>query len=169
MNAETLLTLSDHQGALTRARTAAQAPLPLQGLNAPIASEIDKWFRRIWDNVEQIVVETYKGARDRAEQIRDDVMHVWSQAQQELGARIEELRTRVMNAIDTYLRGVVDSALARITATITVGGTVLNMTSVSVQHSVKVSASLKTALDGLLTFVAEGSLAVTASYGKPDR
>ena len=167
MNAETLLTLSDHQTALAKARTAAQAPLPLEGLNAPIANEIDKWFRRIWDNVEQIVVDTYKGARERAEQISDEVMHVWSQAQQELGPRVEELRTRLMNAIDTYLPKVVDSALGRITATITVGGAVLNMTSVSVQHSVKVSTSLKSPFDGLLTFVAEGSLAVTASYGKP--
>src|SRR6266550_4603307 len=95
MNAQTLLTLSDHHAALTKARTSGQAPLPLQGLNAPIASDIDKWFRRIWDNVEQIVVETYKGARERAEQIRDEVMIVWSHAQQELGARSEELRTRV--------------------------------------------------------------------------
>jgi ElaB/YqjD/DUF883 family membrane-anchored ribosome-binding protein len=166
INAETLMLWSDHQAALAKARVTGQIALPLQGLNAPIASDVDKWFRRIWDNVEQIVLETYRGARERAEQIRDEVMVVWSQAQQELAARSEELRTRVMNAIDTYLRGIVDAALARITATVSVGGATLAMTSVSVQHTVKVSASLKTALDGLLTFVAEGSLAVTASYGK---
>ncbi|WP_315766893.1 MULTISPECIES: hypothetical protein [unclassified Bradyrhizobium] len=165
-NAETLLLLADHQAALAKARTIGQAPLPLQGLNAPIANEIDKWFRRIWDNIEQLVIETFKGARERAEVLRDEVMVIWSQAQQELAGRVEELRTRVMNAIDSYLRGIVESALARITATVVVGGATLVMTSVSVQHSVKVSTSLKTALDGLLTFVAEGSLAVTASYGK---
>lgn len=168
MITEALLMLSDHQAALSKARTAGQVPLPLQGLNAPIATDVDKWFRRIWDNVEQIVVETYKGARDRAEKMRDEVLLVWSEAQQELGARTEELRTRVLSSIDTYLRGVVDSALARLTTTVSVGGTSLKMTSVSVQHSIKMSASLKTALDGLLTFVAEGSLAVTASYGTAD-
>ena len=166
MNVESLLTLSDHKAALAKARVAGRAPLPLQGMNAPIADEIDKWFRPILDNIEQLVVECYKGARERAAQMRDEAMTIWSKAQQELGSKSEELRTRVMNAIDTYLRGIVETALARVTATVTVGGAILNMTSVSVQQSVKVSASLKTALDGLLTFVAEGSLTVTASYGK---
>jgi hypothetical protein len=166
MRVLTVLTEEDHRAALQEARNVANhARLDPTKLNAPIDDAVESWFRRIWDQIEDGIRSASRGAVDQARALKDEAAELWSKAETELGRRSNELRSKLIAAIETYLRSVVDRALNLVRPAIEVGGATLKIKSVKVEQDINLSLSLKITLDELIDFVADGKLSVSAEYG----
>ena len=159
-----LLTANDHLAALRAARTQYVPAIDRSRANAPVLTEVDKWFGDIWDQIEGVVIEAARGFRDQAEKIKDYALALLDKAQAALGNQSRELLAKLIRAIEDYIQRVIDSAIARVKATIKVGVLDLKIESVSVEQEIKMSASLKAALTELIIFVAEGTLSISANY-----
>lgn len=165
MNIVSTLTWEDHQQAFVAAR---QLVLPMDldpaKLNAP-ELELNGWLAQILEKVEAIADQSYRGSVETARRLKDEVLALWERAQQSLGRRAQELRTKIMDMIQEFLRRVIDAALSRVRPCIQVGDLTYKIVGVKVEQTIKFSTSLKSSLESLIELVSEGSLAVSADYG----
>ena len=139
--------------------------LAVRGLNAPLDSSQTTWTERLWDTAQGAVRVAWEKGKEAAKELLER-FHVQLQ---ELGGTIGETASRVRRVIserfNQLFASLVGGALERFQPKITVASRDIMLRSVTIEQSLKMSASLKTSLEELCEFVAEGELTVSAEYG----
>ncbi|MEH7879389.1 hypothetical protein V7799_18035 [Rhizobium laguerreae] len=167
MESVSFLSDADHLRALEKARsTIIPAVTSNKGLNAPISDDVSNWFRRIWDLVESGVRDAIKESADAARAATAEAVDLLREAERELGQRVIELRNKLSEAIETYIRSVIDTALSRVRGTIVVGNRSLVVKSVTMQQTIMASLSLSAALNQMISLASAGTFSVSAEYGE---
>lgn len=138
--------------------------LPAGVLNAPLGSDALEWTSKIWDEMEFALKSAYRNGMDAARPIIDKVSALTQQVNTQLMASAEEIRIAVSAKLSSYVQTVIDGALSQVRSTITVGGQILHMSSVTIDQKITLSGSLKFALQEVCEFVAKGEIALAAAY-----
>lgn len=154
-----------HEAALARARAVGGVAAGHGALNAPLADDVKRWLERIWDSTETALLRARREGRAAAQTFVDDVGKLLEKAHAELSERYQTLRDALLARLNAYLGSVVDAALKLVRPTLTIGTQSLPVRSVSVQHQLKLSGSIKASLQEVVAVVAEGQLSVSAEYG----
>jgi hypothetical protein len=166
MESVSVLSDADHIRALERARSVVTSVATNnKGLNAPVSDDISSWFRRIWDQVEAGIRDAIKQGTEAARAASADAVELLKEAEVALGQRVIELRNKLSEAIEVYLRSIMDTALSRVRGSIVVGERNLVVKSVTMQQTILASLSLSAALDQMITLASSGTFSVSAEYG----
>jgi hypothetical protein len=136
----------------------------VQGLPAPVIDAVTRWVARAWDDIEQALRDAYEQGRGAAATAIQKVEAVLRQAATEIGDKVADVEAALRRRLDAWIDDIVNAALARIRATIKIGTRELTATSATIEQTLRLSGSIKTKLDELCSFIAEGQLAVSVEY-----
>jgi hypothetical protein len=162
MNFVSIISEHDHRLALDQA--AAKADRPLDQLYAPLVGEEERWLNRLWSAVQDAILTSARAGFEAAREKIDYFQQSLATAATELGERAEALTAQLTERLNRYLKDVIDRALGRVEPQVTIGGTDLFLKSVTLQETFKLSSSLFVSISTICQMVAEGQVAVAASY-----
>lgn len=162
MNVVTIIAEYDHRRALDQA--AATPERPLDQLYAPLVGVEERWLNRLWSAIQDAILTSAKAGLEAAREKIEFFQARLTKAVEELGERADALAAQLTERLNRYLKDVIDRALGRVESQVTIGKTEMFLKSVTLQETFKLSSSLFVSIATICQMVAEGQVAVTASY-----
>lgn len=154
-----------HSDALKLARAVGgESPLPVGVLNAPLDVECSEWINRLWDLAEGALSKAYRDGVAAARPLIERISAQFSDMAAAVGARLDDIRSVILERLNTYLQASIDGALKRVRASVNVGGVEFKLAKVSVEQKIALSGSLKASLEELCEFVADGEIKLGTDY-----
>jgi hypothetical protein len=143
----------------------SETPLALEGFTAPLDNEMLAGVTKIWDKIEEAITSACQSGVDAARPLIDEVERRIGEFAKGVTKAAQQIRAVISERLHVYLKSVIDGALQRVQATISVGGQELKITSVTVEQKVSMSTSIKASLTEICEFVADGEFTLSAEYG----
>lgn len=143
-------------------------PLPAGLLHAPLDDDTKTWIERIWSTVLGALQHAYREGIGAAQPLVYKAAEQFSELSATLKGRVDDVRAAIAERLNAFLRDMVEGALARVQSVIKVGGREIAMTGVTIEQKIKVTGSLKASLEEICSFVAEGEMTLSATYGSAD-
>lgn len=165
---EMLTLLSDDIHATALARAASiDGVTPAGGgvLLAPLSDEVRQWLDRIWDATEGALLRARRQGKEAATVLVQKVETLLHEAGTALAERFQVLSDALAARLNVYLAAVIDAAVSLVRPTLSIGGQMLRVTTVTVQQRLLLSGSIKASLQEIVELVAEGELTLSAQYG----
>lgn len=144
------------------------ASLPAGLLRAPLDDDEKIHLERVWDSVQGALQRAYREGIEAAQPLVHRVSEQFAELVAKFKERAEDIRAAISARLNDFLRGAIEGALARIQPTIKIGGREIAMSGVTIEQKIKMSGSLKSSLEEICAFVAEGELKLSAKYGSAD-
>ena len=155
---EMLIIVGDeiHDQALAKARAIPLVPAAggRGGLNAPLPDEARQWFDRIWDTTEAALLRARRQGKEAAEGFVTKVETLLEEASAALKDRFQLLRDRLLERLSEYMTALIDAALKLVRPTLSVGGLMLPVRSVTVEQRLMLSGSVKASLQEIIESIA---------------
>lgn len=152
--------------ALAEARTVgALGGLAVKGLKAPLDPKQSNWVEQLWDTAEGAVHLAWEKGKQAASALLQKFEQQLVAMGAAIGAGAASVRSAVMQRLNRFFTSVVENAIERFQPHVTIAGKQVLLRSVTVEQKLKMSASLKSSLEEMCEFAAEGELTVAAEYG----
>lgn len=133
-------------------------------LNAPFDAALVGRIDEAWEFVKESVLD---GAKRAADDVGGSVDAVWAKVSELIrtaGTKARLVEEGLLERMRVYAAGLQKSMLAQVMGELSVGGTMLSLTSIELTQSVRVEGSLKASLTELVHVSKNGSLELSASY-----
>jgi hypothetical protein len=158
------LVISDYDHRLALDQASKQALRPLGEFDSAVVEDEERWLSQLWSAVRDAILESarvgYEAARKKIAFFETKL----TQAAEELGERIDGINAQLTERLNRYLRDVIEQAFARFEPEVSIGGKAMALKSLTLEQSFKLSSSLSVSISTICQFVAEGQVAVSASY-----
>lgn len=159
------LTADLHEEALSRASHFGDGKKYSIGvLNTVVDTEEDTWIRRIWDFAEGAIRSAVQSGMDAARPIIEQTGEKIAEMTSALGERATVVKNAVMEKISTYIKSLIDLAVARLDLEIKIGARQYLMKKISVQQKFSVSGTVTSSLKEACAFAANGEVTVDGEY-----
>ena len=164
MNTIIQITHGVNENALASVREVDLPELNIKGLAAPEMSAVQLWVNRIWDDIEAASRRAFRETSSAAQKLVEKAMENISAATEELGNRFQHVVEIIQERLNQYMDHVISGALSRMKQSITVAGTTLEISQISISQTLKLGGSLQTSIESVISFVGEGQISVDAIY-----
>ena len=151
--------------ALDKARmVGAPKGLPVRGLHAPLDETLSSSTNELWDLAEGAVRTSWENGKQAAARLLAEFHEKLEQVRAKVGEGFSTVRRVIVERLNNFFTALVEGALERIQPRIKVAGKSIEMRTVKIEQTLKMSSSLKASLEDICEFVAEGEVAVSAEY-----
>ena len=155
----------DFDAALAVARAIGKGG-EVTGLAAPLGAALRGRLADAWNHIEAALEQAWNRgrsfARDVAEMTAVKVQEIVDAAD----AQARELHHSILAKLNGYLAELIDRALARVRAVITVADHTLELDRVDIEQKLTLSGSLTASIQEICALTAEGEISVTAGYSR---
>jgi hypothetical protein len=158
-----MVTRQGFEAALTAARDEGQTRT-YPGLAAPLDGGLLGQISEVWESVERALRDAYVQGREYSRQALDTAISSAERLIQSAGARARDVHQALLGKIQTYVSGLIDTALSQVRRIVQVGDTQLELDALEVSQSVSLTGSIKASLSEIVALTSEGQLTVSASY-----
>jgi hypothetical protein len=135
------------------------------GLFAPLPDDSARWFERLWDGMRDALLASVRGGLEMARPQIQYFEAKLEEARKSVQDRLDAIVAQLIERLNIYLREVMNGALSRVEESINVGPKKLEVQSVTLQQSIKLSSSLSISLTSVCQLIGEGQLIISAQYG----
>lgn len=143
----------------------AEGRLVGDGLYAPLPDDARHWLGRLWGVVTQALLLAATEGYEKAKPVISEFNNLFQQAQADLGIGLLLVRDELIGRMNAYIKALIKLALGSVEAIINVGGRDMQVTTVTLQQSLKMSGSVSLSITDICQFVSEGQLIISAQYG----
>jgi F0F1-type ATP synthase membrane subunit b/b' len=133
-------------------------------LAAPLGAAVIGRVADAWDRIEAALQEAWRKGRDFARETAEETALRVQEIVDATGTSARAVQEGLLARLHRYLEELVDRAIARVRASITVAGHELHLAGVELAQIVTLTGSLKLSIQEAFALTSDGQLEVTARY-----